>query len=139
MRIVREEIQRLLTEAGRARENAYAPYSGFKVGAAVLCGSGGVYMGCNVENASYGLAVCAERVAIQKAISEGEKRVKAVAIVTDSFEPARPCGSCLQVIAEFSDEDDPVVIVSGNVNLEYGIFGLEDYLPRPFNFKKHEV
>lgn len=133
MPVSREDIQRLLTAAREARENAYAPYSGFKVGAAVLCDSCKVYTGCNVENASYGLTVCAERVAIQKAVSEGERHIKAVVIVTDDNEFARPCGACLQVIAEFSDEDDPTVIVSGNVNLDYDILSLADYLPKPFH------
>ncbi|MEN6356460.1 MAG: cytidine deaminase [Armatimonadota bacterium] len=138
MPVSREDIRGLLTAAREARENAYAPYSGFKVGAAVLCDSGKVYAGCNVENASYGLTVCAERIAILKAVSEGERHIKAVAIVTDGPEIARPCGACLQVIAEFSDENDPVVIASGNVRLDYDIFDLADYLPRPFHLNKCE-
>ena len=87
-----------------ALEHAYAPYSGFKVGAAVLGSSGKVYSGCNVENASYGLSVCAERVAIFKAICEGESSIVSVAVASSSREPAFPCGACLQVIAEFADK-----------------------------------
>ncbi|MCE5323951.1 cytidine deaminase [bacterium] len=131
-----KNIQGLLIAARDARKSAYAPYSGFKVGAAVLCGSGKVYTGCNVENASYGLSMCAERVAVQKAVSEGERHIKAVAIVTDGDGFARPCGACLQVIAEFSDKDNPAEIISGNLNLEYDVFGLGDYLPKPFNLRQ---
>lgn len=134
MSLAKETIENLVISARDARENAYAPYSGFKVGAAVICDSGRVYTGCNVENASYGLSVCAERVAILKAVSEGEKHINAVAIVTDTDEPASPCGACLQVIAEFSQDDNPEIIIS-NLNLEYEKKSLGDYLPKPFNLK----
>jgi cytidine deaminase len=91
----------LLALARAARENAYAPYSRFKVGAAVLAGSGRVYTGCNVENASFSHTCCAERTAVFKAISEGETRILGVAIVTETTPPASPCGSCRQVLHEF--------------------------------------
>ena len=81
----------LIDCARRARENAYAPYSNFKVGAALLAGNGKVFTGCNVENATYGLTVCAERVALWKAISEGEREFSAIAVVSTSDPPASPC------------------------------------------------
>jgi cytidine deaminase len=94
--------QQLLAAARRAQKRAYAPYSKFPVGAALLTASGKVYTGCNVENASYGLTICAERVAITKAVSEGEKKFRAIAIVAPS-RYLSPCGACRQVLAEFGD------------------------------------
>jgi cytidine deaminase len=92
----------LVAFARGAQLNAYAPYSGFKVGAALLGKSGRVYTGCNVENASYGLTCCAERNAVSKAISEGEREFKAIAICSDSPQPTAPCGACRQVLHEFN-------------------------------------
>lgn len=92
----------LIEAARKARLNAYAPYSKFKVGAALLAQSGKIYTGCNVENASYGLACCAERNAVFKAVSEGEKDFRAIAIASDSAEPTAPCGACRQVLNEFA-------------------------------------
>ncbi len=91
----------LLEAAKKAIKNAYAPYSGFRVASAVRAGSGKIYCGVNVENASYGLTICAERVAIFKAISEGEKEILEVLVYTETDEPVAPCGACRQVIAEF--------------------------------------
>ena len=91
----------LVALARAAREHAYAPYSRFAVGAALIGGSGRVYTGCNVENASYSHTCCAERTAVFKAISEGERTVLGVAIVTDTSPPASPCGACRQVLHEF--------------------------------------
>lgn len=91
-----------LTEIARQyRENAYTPYSHFKVGAAVLTASGKVYGGCNIENSSYGLTNCAERTAIFKAVSEGEREFAALAVIADTDGPCSPCGACRQVIADF--------------------------------------
>ncbi|MCE5314306.1 MAG: cytidine deaminase [Armatimonadota bacterium] len=135
MSIDKNSIVELLTEARDARENAHAPYSGFWVGAAVLCDSGKIYTGCNIENASYGLTVCAERVAVMKAVSNGERRVRAIAIVTDGPDIAQPCGACLQVIAEFCTADEPAIIVSGTVDLQYKVLDLNEYLPMPFRLK----
>ncbi len=135
MSLAKENVENLVISARNARENAYAPYSGFRVGAAVMCNSGKVYTGCNVENASYGLSMCAERVAIYKAVSDGEKHIEAIAIVTDTDEPASPCGACLQIIAEFSQGSDPEIITS-NLNLEYETKRLSDYLPKPFYLRK---
>ena len=96
------EASRLYRAAKKAREMAYAPYSGFAVGAAVLTEDNKVYAGCNVENASYGLTNCAERTAIFKAVSEGKQNFRAILIVGDTPEPTTPCGACRQVIREFS-------------------------------------
>jgi cytidine deaminase len=91
----------LIREAKHARMNARAPYSGFKVGAALETRSGKIFTGCNVENSSYGLTVCAERVAIWKAISEGESDFRRILILADSKQPAPPCGACRQIIWEY--------------------------------------
>ena len=93
--------ERLVRAAAQARRNAYAPYSRFRVGAAVLTQDGSVFTGANVENASYGLSHCAERVAIHKAVSEGHRTITTVAVVVVGDEPAMPCGACRQVMAEF--------------------------------------
>ena len=91
----------LVALALAAREHAYAPYSRFKVGAALVTASGRVFTGCNVENASYSHTCCAERTAVFKAVSEGERDIVGIAIVTDTLPPASPCGSCRQVLHEF--------------------------------------
>lgn len=94
----------LIKEATQARELAYAPYSKFLVGAALLTKSGKVFTGCNVENASLGLTICAERSALTSAIAQGEKEFTAVAVVTKFDEPVFPCGACRQVLAEFNPD-----------------------------------
>jgi cytidine deaminase len=99
---------KLIASAAAARERAYAPYSNFKVGAALKGKSGRVYAGCNVENAAYGPSMCAERTAIFKAVSEGEREFEAIAVVTENG--ASPCGSCRQVMMEFAP--DMAVIIA---------------------------
>ena len=95
----------LLELARQARERAHAPYSGFKVGAAVECQDGTVFVGCNVENSSYGLSLCAERIAIFKAISEGRRDLFRIAVIADAYAPVRPCGACRQVISDLLGAD----------------------------------
>ena len=96
--------QQLLDQARRARETAYAPYSNFKVGAAVLTAAGEIFSGCNIENASLGATICAERVAILTAVAAGHRDLTALAVVADTPDPVAPCGLCRQVLAEFSPD-----------------------------------
>jgi len=110
--IAQETIDKLLARARAARRRAHAPYSRYPVGAAVLAASGRIYSGCNIENASFGLTVCAERVAVWTAVAAGESEIVAVAVVTPNG--AAPCGACRQVLAEFlpqQGEHDMLVIV----------------------------
>ena len=115
----------LIAAAWEARENAYAPYSDFKVGAALLGTDGSVFAGCNVENISYGLTNCAERVAIGAAVSAGVRSFDRVAVVADTAQPISPCGACRQVLAEFGVK---TVILANRT--ESVIFSLEELLPR---------
>src|SRR5881397_2116042 len=101
----------LTVKAAAARENAVAPYSGFKVGAALETKDGRVYTGCNIENVSFGLTVCAERVALWKALSEGERQFKRIVVVTDTAVPTPPCGACRQLLWEYCG-DIPVIVHS---------------------------
>jgi cytidine deaminase len=103
--------QELITAATQVRENAHAPFSKFRVGAAVEDESGRIFTGCNIENATYGLTLCAERVAIFKAISEGSRRFKGVAVVADTEELTPPCGACRQILWEFCG-DVPVTLAN---------------------------
>jgi cytidine deaminase len=120
---------RLVKEAKKVRENAHAPYSDYKVGAAILASSGKIYRGCNIENSSYGMTVCAERVALGCAISNGEKELTAIAIVTDDDPPATPCGACRQVLSEFQKN---LIIISANLSGQQVLFRLSDLIPHPF-------
>jgi cytidine deaminase len=104
------DLVRLVTLAEEARTRAYAPYSKFYVGAAVLASSGRIYTGCNVENATYGATICAERAAVCAMVTAGETKLSAVAVFTDAEIPATPCGICRQVLAEFAE--DAFVIVA---------------------------
>jgi cytidine deaminase len=119
----------LLRAARTARGRAYAPYSDFRVGAAVLGGSGEIYSGCNVENSSYGLTICAERNAIAHAVASGEKAILACAIAAGG-KPCPPCGMCRQVLAEFGDASMPVVLVGDR---HRAIHALADLLPHAFD------
>ena len=122
----------LLAAAREAQASAYAPYSNFSVGAAVLVSDGGIYRGCNIENASFGLTVCAERVALFHAITAGRMDIVAVAVVTSAPKLCKPCGACRQVIAEFSRTDDPIIVISAT---ESGLLSTEtitDLLPDNF-------
>jgi cytidine deaminase len=121
----------LLDEARQAREQSYAPYSRFRVGAALLTAGGVIYRGCNVENVSYGLTVCAERVAIQTAIAAGERTFSAVAIATGASIPTPPCGACRQVLAEFGA--DLLVVLPGEGDAAPSVRPLGEYLPFGFD------
>ncbi len=123
-------ISELVRRAVETREMAYAPYSKFKVGAAVMADNGEVYTGVNVENSSYGLTNCGERTAIFTAVTNGMKKIIAIAIVADTEEPVSPCGACRQVIYEFSDKD--TIIILSNLKGDRMIFGVEEILPYGF-------
>ena len=124
-------ILNLINKSFEAQKNSYAPYSKFNVGASLLCGSGKVYMGCNIENASYPAGICAERVAYSKAISEGEKEFVAICITCSSpKEYIFPCGVCRQFMSEFSIKTE--VIVAKSVK-DYKVFTLGELLPHGFD------
>ncbi len=127
-----EPPEDLLREARDAIGKAYAPYSGYRVAAAVRASSGLIYRGVNVENASYGLSMCAERVAIFKAVSSGERNVKEVLVLVESGEPAPPCGACLQVIAEFGDDNTMIYSVSKEGS-KVRAWRLSELLPHRFS------
>jgi cytidine deaminase len=120
----------LIEAAKQARENAHAPYSNFRVGAALRSTSGRIFGGCNVENATYGLTMCAERVAIFKAVSEGERGFSAIAVVTDTQVLTPPCGACRQLIWEFCG-DIPVSMANLKGKVEF--IQMRDLFPRPFD------
>ena len=131
-------ICRLIDRAIEGMSYAYTPYSGFRVGAALLTESGEIYTGCNIENAAYGPTVCAERCAIFKAVSEGERSLKAIAIAGGSEKEtyilsgyAFPCGICRQVMCEFAKEAAFKVIVARSIT-DFQIFSLEELLPNSF-------
>ncbi len=121
--------EELIDVAKEARKNAYAPYSKFKVGAALLTKSGKVFTGCNVENSSFGASMCAERVAVFKAVSEGEREFKAIAVVTDTNDPAMPCGMCRQVLSEFSMD---IEVYAANLDGKVKTTTLRELLPYAF-------
>jgi cytidine deaminase len=124
------EFDSLIAAAKQSRENASAAFSNFRVGAALRAKSGRIFGGCNVENATYGLTVCAERVAIFKAISEGERSFDSIAVVTDTDKLTPPCGACRQIIWEFCG-DVPVILANLQGNVE--IVQMRDLFPRPFD------
>lgn len=121
--------EQLIAAATKAREMAYVPYSNYKVGAALLGKSGRIYTGCNVENASYGASICAERTALVKAISEGEREFSMIAVVTDSPKPSSPCGICRQVLYEFGPE---IRLILANLQGESFETSIAEYLPDGF-------
>jgi len=123
-------VQELISAAREAREKAYAPYSGFKVGAALLAGDGHIYTGCNVENVSYGLSICAERTALVKAVSCGQRVFKAIAVTADTKEYCSPCGACRQALAEFGADIEVYFV---NCQGEYLMHTTAELLPRCFD------
>ena len=105
----------LMDKAKEASKMSYSPFSRFAVGAAVLASSGKIYQGCNVENSSFGLTNCAERTAIFKAVSEGEREIKAVAIYSPNADSCYPCGACRQVMYEFQSDDEEIMVITENL------------------------
>ena len=122
--------EELIAVASQARDRAYAPYSGFRVGAALLTDDGKIHGGCNVENRSFGSTVCAERVAIGTAVASGSQGIAAVVVISESQPPAAPCGLCLQVLTEFGDPDLRILLV--NPEGERQEHRLKDLHPHPF-------
>ena len=129
-----QQIDRLVSYAFAARGNAYAPYSGFAVGAAVLMDSGEIFTGCNIENASFGLTICAERTAIAKAVSSGERKIAAISVA--SAGGATPCGACRQVISEFAAPDAVVIVLDVDRDDGERVFSAAQLLPESFEFDR---
>ena len=127
----------LIEKAIEARELAYCPYSNFKVGAAVLFEDGEIYTGCNIENASYGGTNCAERTAIFNAVSKGNRKLKAIALIGDTKAFTYPCGICRQVISEFVESKDTKIIIIKNKD-EYILKTFEEIMPGAFTKKELE-
>ncbi len=121
--------QQLLDQARQARERAYAPYSHFRVGAAALTTTGKIFSGCNIENASYGATICAERVAIFAAVAAGCRDLTSLAVITDTPEPAAPCGLCRQVLAEFNPD---CLVIMGTTSGLWRLANLKELLPLAF-------
>ena len=120
----------LLRAARQARRHARAAFSGFKVGAALETADGTIVTGCNIENATYGLTICAERVAMFKALSEGHRRFRRIAVVADTSGPTPPCGACRQILWEFGGD---LEVILGNLRHETGRHRLSALLPMPFD------
>ena len=120
----------LIAAALAARENAFAPYSKFRVGAAIEDAEGRIHTGCNVENATYGLTVCAERVAVFKAISEGVRKFRRVAVAADTDRLTPPCGACRQILWEFCGDIEIVLV---NLRGQTETYRLRDLFPKPFD------
>jgi len=127
-----EMFAELLGSARRAREQAYCPYSHFAVGAALLTSDGEIFAGCNVENLSFGLTVCAERTALYSAVSAGKRQFSGLVLVTDTPEPVTPCGACRQALYEFSPN---LWIVTANLLGEQRVYRLSELLPDAFSAK----
>ncbi|MFC0298252.1 cytidine deaminase [Geobacillus jurassicus] len=125
------EIEQLIAEAKKARELAYVPYSKFSVGAALLTKGGSVYRGCNIENAAYSVCNCAERTALFKAYSEGEREFAALAVIADTPRPVPPCGACRQVIAELCPGDMTVILA--NLKGDVKVMTVSELLPEAFS------
>lgn len=125
-------ILELISEAYKAKKYSYAPYSNFHVGAALCTDSGRIYRGCNIENAAYSPTNCAERTAFFKAVSEGERKFRGIAIVGDKEEYLAPCGVCRQVMMEFCDPKEFQVILAKNPT-DYKVYALEELFPGAFS------
>jgi cytidine deaminase len=123
-------MDRLVQAAYEVRERAHAPYSGFKVGAAIEDENGRIFTGCNVENATYGLSVCAERAAVLKAISEGAAKLKRIALVADTETLTPPCGACRQILWEFCGDAE---LIMANLSDKQETVLIKQIFPRPFD------
>ncbi len=121
-----------MVEARNARRRARADYSGFKVGAALEAADGTIITGCNIENATYGLTMCAERVAMFKALSDGHRAFRRIVIVADTEAPTPPCGSCRQILWEFAGD---IEVILANLRRETGRYQMSDLLPLPFDVR----
>jgi cytidine deaminase len=128
-----ELIQHLIEEARKAREKAYAPYSRFQVGAALLAKDGTIFTGCNVEVSNFSATVCAERTAVVKAVSQGYQEFSAVAVIADRPVPVSPCGQCRQTLNQFGPDMDVIMATTHSDEIE--IMKLADLLPRASNMK----
>lgn len=126
--LILKDYKQLVKKAMEARKHAYVPYSGLHVGAALLCSNGEIFTGVNVENASYGATNCAERTAIFKAISEGERSFSAIAVTSDLDSLIYPCGICRQVLVEFKIP----IIISGDNKGNYKVYRIEELIPYAF-------
>ena len=129
------EDKELYAKAKKVAINAYAPYSHFKVGAALLCDSGNIYTGVNIENSSYGATICAERSALSAAVGAGEKKFIKIAVASSQGE-AWPCGICRQVLMEFSDKNNPMKIITGTDENSLEIYDIEKLLFKGFRLEK---
>lgn len=127
-------MNKLVKKAIEARKKAYAPYSKFKVGAALEAANGRVYTGCNVENSSFGLTICAERVALFKAISDGVKKFKRLVVVADTKKPCPPCGVCRQAFYEFAPN---LEVIMANLRGKTKTVKMKDLLSHPFSLNNH--
>ncbi len=127
------EVETLITTARAARMRAYAPYSKFLVGAALLTEEGAIITGANIENASYGITICAERVALMTAIHAGHRRFKSIAVIAECSPPPTPCGACRQIMWELAGN---IKVITGNLNHEARIIPLQELLPQPFGGEK---
>jgi len=125
------QVEQLILEAKAAREKAYVPYSKFKVGAALLSENGTVYHGCNIENAAYSMANCAERTALFKAVSDGDTKFTKLVVVADTEGPVSPCGACRQVISELCPKDMEIVLTNLKGNVQS--VTVADLLPGAFS------
>jgi cytidine deaminase len=124
------DIEKLVAVARLARRHACADFSRFKVGAALEAADGRIFTGCNIENATYGLTICAERVAIFKALSDGQRTFARIVVAADTDEPTPPCGACRQVLWEFAGD---IEVVLANLAEQKGRYRLSDLLPLPFD------
>jgi cytidine deaminase len=126
-------VSNLMQLAVKTSEHSYSPYSSLRVGAALLCSDGSVFTGTNIENASYSLSICAERVAAFKALSEGKRHFERIAVFADTPEVITPCGACLQVLAQFAPESKDLLVTCGNKERQI-TKRLSELLLRPFSF-----